>query len=205
MARRAMELAFNDACTIGFAAISIAHLEVNAKTGLDFAKRALDINAYSPLAKLAAALMHHYCGNYDESIKHLDHLADCGVEPLKFWADACYALNYYQLDRLDEAITAARRAVQSNPGMVLSWRVLVVSLARANQLQEARELARKLVQLDATEYIQYFERFSLYTEPRALNRLLMDLQKAGVPYSRSQEMEPQMTQSAADYSDQAWL
>jgi tetratricopeptide (TPR) repeat protein len=170
---------------MAWAATTVAHLEINADVGLHYAKLALGLNTHSPTAAVIAALMSHYLGNYQRSIDYLKKI-DGDLETLQSIAYTCYALNYYQLGELDSAIVSSRMALDSNPGSVLALRTLTASLAASNQIELARESGIKLIELDASEFIQYFEKYSLYKDSAPLERLCKDLRVAGIPYQRSQ-------------------
>jgi len=181
MVRRAIELAFDDAFVIAWAAISIAHLESNAKVGVNLAQRALTLNPYSPMANLSAALLIHYMGDYNASQRILENLDGFDIEPLTFIKDTCSAQNHYQLGNINAAIEAANQAVERNPGYVVAMRTVTASLARSGRLEEARKYARRMVALDPTEYVQYLKKRLPYCESRPLNALCDDLRKAGLP------------------------
>ena len=181
MARRSLELSYDNAFVLGWAAITIGHMESNPQAGLTFASRALDINAYSPFARLAQGVLRHYAGDFPGSIESLQSLQQSSVEPIAFICDTYLALNFYQSGEYEEAIGYCSSAISKNPGYVVTYRALIPSLVRVGKLDDARAYARKLIELDTSETLQYFRRYLPYGDKAAKRKIIKDLEVAGVP------------------------
>ena len=180
MSRRAIELAYDNAFIQSWAAITVGHMECNPEAGLAFSKHALELHPYSPMSILAAALMSHYTGEYQQSLNYLKKIQGQNIEPLTFIEDTCYSLNYYQLGKLRKAIKCGQKAVSRNPGYIVALRVLTASLARSGNLDEAKIHAHKMLAIDPSEKLSYFKAYSPYSDKAALTQLCQDLKLSGI-------------------------
>jgi len=61
------------------------------------------------------------------------------------------AFAHFVSDRLDEAITTYRKALEADPELAIAWNGLAMALAQSGDLDGALEAARKLVELEPEE------------------------------------------------------
>ena len=181
MARRAVELAIDNPAVLALAAINIANLEKDLDTALHLARRGARLNPHSTFCLLALAILEHYAGNDDDSLRHLDAIDLIGdVEPFSYFSPCFRARCYYSLGRIEEAIAVARTSLGRNFN-IITLRVLTASLSRSGQLEEARKCAQKMLQADASEYLQFYRDFFPYRSSATIECLCEDLARVGIP------------------------
>ncbi|MEM7450987.1 MAG: hypothetical protein AAGA41_01270 [Pseudomonadota bacterium] len=180
-ARKAAETSQDDAFTLGIAAIVIAQYSRDFETGMHIARRALSINPFSIMAGLSAAYVAHFAGDDEAAARYLDGVEACApTDPITFFAQTCRAMIAYQEGRFGEALAWATRALGQNPEFVIAQRYLVASLGQLGDTEEAARQAEKLVQIDPSETLDFFERRSTYIESAQRQRLCDGLAKAGL-------------------------
>jgi tetratricopeptide (TPR) repeat protein len=90
------------------------------------------------------------------------------------------ALALIQLNRDEQAIATARKAIQQRPTFAAAWRMLAAGLALAGRLDEARAALRRVLELDPTcSLATMYLRFGHSEKARA--RFYDGLRKAGMP------------------------
>lgn len=182
--RRVVELAFEDAFLLGWVSVILGHLECDAALGRRFASRAVELNPYSGMARLALGLMAHYDCDVSASDASIATLSDVAFEPLAFILDTCRAMNSFQTENYDLARDFALSAVHRNPGYVVALRYLTASEAAMGRIESASEHATRLVRLDGSEHLEHLRRWTPYRRSHDVERLLTHLAQAGVPERR---------------------
>jgi Flp pilus assembly protein TadD len=61
------------------------------------------------------------------------------------------AFDHLAQDRLDEAVSTYREALEADPGLPIAWNGLAMALAQQEDLDGAIEAAKKLVELEPDE------------------------------------------------------
>lgn len=182
LARRSVEICQDDAFVMGIAAVNIAHITHDTDTAMDLIGRALSINPYSVMAKLCAAMIVHYAGDDEACLRYVDEVESTSeTDPITFNCHTCRAMAHYQQRNYEQALTWSRKAVGHNPKHVIAMRYMLASLARTGRDEEARQLARKMVALDPSENVSFFERRTAYTSRRRARHLCEGLRMAGLP------------------------
>lgn len=182
LARRAVEICQDDAFVLAIAAVNIAQIERDTDTGLDLTDRALSINPFSVMARLSAAMISHYGGDDDACLSYVDAVeANSETEPVTFECHTLRAMAHYQKGDYDKAVHWARKAVGHNPKHVIALRYLLASLAMRGDTDEARALVQRIVAVDPSENVGFFERRSGYCSPDRLQHLCDGLRLGGLP------------------------
>jgi hypothetical protein len=185
LARRAVELSLDDPFVLGWAAMVLTHTDVDAAIGADLAHRALALNPHSPMALIAAGWTEHFNGHHLRSLEFLDRLDSLDAAgPLAFIAYTCRAMSCYQLGHFEDSHQWCRRAAGHNGTFIVTLRILAASLVRLGQLDQARSVAARMVELDASENLAFFETRLPYRRRADHQRLLADLAAAGLPKNR---------------------
>jgi tetratricopeptide (TPR) repeat protein len=186
LARRAVELCQDDAFVMGWAAICIAALDQDLETARDICQRAITFNPFSSMALIANGVVDHYLGDDAGALAWIQR-AETGVdtEPLTFLSYAVRSMANFQLGNNEAAIEWGRRSVGRNPRFVLAQRSLTAALAETGRLEEARESAQRLVELDLSEHLSFFRQRSPYKHRRATENLYRALARAGLPEQRA--------------------
>ncbi len=183
MARRSLELDYSNPLVLSWSAITLGHIEGNPEVGLAFAKRAKSLNSFSPAANLAMAILTHYTGDYASSLAYLDEVKGEDVEPITFMFQSWYAMNYFQLGETQKAIESARQSVVRNPGYIVGLRVLTASLSQNGDIDEASKFAKKMLELDESDYLDHLSQYLPYIDRAPLDLLFERLAQAGLPKS----------------------
>ncbi|MGI9237014.1 MAG: hypothetical protein ACR2QZ_06435 [Woeseiaceae bacterium] len=182
LARRAVEICQDDAFVLGIAAANIAHITRDSDTGLHLVKRALSLNPYSIMAGLSAALISHYGGDDEGCIRYVDAVeSNSETEPVTFYCHSCRAMAHYQQQEYEEALAWSRKAVGHNPKHIIALRYMLASLGMTGNTAEATELVHRLVAIDPSENVTFFERRSAYVDRRKTEHLCEGLRRGGMP------------------------
>ena len=186
LARRAVEICQDDAFVLGLSAATISHVSGDTETGIDLARRALSINPYSVMAGVSAAMVHHYHGDDDACLSYIDAVEEnSDTDPVSFFCFACRAMAYYQKRDYENAVKWSRKAVGHNPTFVIALRYLLAGLAKLGAVDEARALADKMVAIDPSENIAFFQRRSAYRLQEHTDHLCEGLREGGLPETGS--------------------
>ena len=180
LAKRAMEIDEHDPwahVAVGFLAMTDRQTEVSLRCY----KRALELNP-----NFAAALgfvgftlvLDGQCEEALDCFRRATHMSPKEAFTSFFFAPVGAA--YYLSDEYDEAIRAARQAVQLRPGHMAGYRILAASLAQAGQLEEAREVMKTLTHLQPGISGSWIKRSVPYTD-RPMEKFLDGMRKAGLP------------------------
>jgi TolB-like protein/tetratricopeptide (TPR) repeat protein len=182
VARRAVELAKDDAvalCTGGFA---LARAVGDLDAGAAFIDRALKVNPNLAMAWLTSGWLRTYLGEPDLSIKHLSHAMRLSpLDPLMFGMHAGLAFAHFFASRYDEAASWAEKALHEQPGWTPALRTAAASYALAGRKQEAQEAMARLRQLAPEIRITRLKDLMPLRRPEDLNRFTEGLRKAGLP------------------------
>jgi TolB-like protein len=182
VARRAVELAKDDAvalCTGGFA---LARVVGDLDAGAVFIDRALKINPNLAMAWLTSGWLRAYLGEPDLSIKHLSHAVRLSpLDPLSFGMYAGLAFAHFFAGRYDEAASWAEKALREQPTWIPALRTAAASYALAGREQDARETMARLRELAPEMKISLLKDLMPLRRPDDLNRFTEGLRKAGLP------------------------
>lgn len=182
LARRAVEICQDDAFVLGIAAANISHITRDTVTGLHLVKRALSLNPYSLMANLSAAMICHYGGDDEACIHYIETVeSNSETEPVTFYCDNLRAMAHYQCREYEDALAWSRKAVGHNPKHIIALRYLLASLAMTGKTDEAAELVHRIVAIDPSENVAFFERRSAYVSRRRTQHLCEGLRRGGLP------------------------
>jgi len=82
------------------------------------------------------------------------------LSPFDPWAFAAFhslILGHFHFGRYEEAVNAARKAVQSNPAHSISYMLLAAALVKLGRLEEAKAAAARVLELQpAFRYSRQF-------------------------------------------------
>ncbi len=182
VARRAVELAKDDAvalCTGGFA---LARVVGDLDAGAAFIDRALKVNPNLAIAWLTSGWIRAYLGEPDLSIKRLGHAMRLSpLDPLMFGMHAGLAFAHFFAGRYDEAASWAEKALREQPSWIPALRTAAASYALGGHKQEARQTMALLRQLAPDIRVSRLKDLMPLRRPDDLNRFTEGLRKAGLP------------------------
>ena len=91
------------------------------------------------------------------------------------------ALAHYTSGDFDGAVTAGRKATAENPRYTAALRIFAASLVGAARIEEARGVARALLEHEPTFRVEAFCRAHPYKDPARREVLASHLRSAGLP------------------------
>jgi adenylate cyclase len=179
LAKRAAELDDSDPWA-HFALGYVAYMSRRTDEAKQEYQRAIDLNpnfaaAYGYLGWAFAS-----AGRTDEAIAFSEQAIRMSPhDPQNVIFNNALSVAHYLAGRYTEAISFARKSVQQRDGMTSGHRILVASLAMANQLEEARTALQRLKELQPNVSIAWCEEHIPYTLDQ-MPKFLEGLRKAGL-------------------------
>jgi adenylate cyclase len=182
----ARELAHNardDALVARCVGLALAYLARDYDAALATVQRALELNSNSAQVVSSAAFVHVYVGRHQEALelfRRAMRLNPRDPEGGYTWGGVASSL--LALDRLEEALDAARRSVQEMPTYTTGHRMITIALARLGRVDEARQSAKRLLELTPDYSLSRAKHFmgSAYASG-SVERYLAALRLAGIP------------------------
>lgn len=150
-ARLAVQIDPTNADALAVLARRTPSISGDYKTAIALAERAVSLNPNSAFAWRCTAYALMLSGEPHKAVEHCQHALRLSPrDPRAYDALTALALAKVQLGEDEDAISAARSALQQNPEWVGAWRVLTAALALSGRLKEARGTLRTTIGLDPT-------------------------------------------------------
>jgi adenylate cyclase len=122
----------------------------------------------------------NYLGHAGDAIEHAQHAARLSpVYPLWVYP-AILASSYHGAARYEEAIAAAKDAIQLDPNKPEPYVILAACAVALGHVEEARQAVRKVLALKHGFSLAAFAKSQPYKDPKHLDRLLDHLRTAGL-------------------------
>ena len=143
------------------------------------AERALALDPNSPEVLFLSAMVFNYSGRTEESIPlfekgfRLDPFA-----PGMYFAASSGA--YYMIDRYDEAVEQARKAVKQDPKSQLTQIVLAATCIQAGRDEEARAAAAEVLKINPKFSLDQFAKTLPHKDKSRIDRMIDACRKAGL-------------------------
>lgn len=148
--------------------------------GLLHAGEAVRLNPSSAFAWGILGIMNNMAGDFDAAVEALHRaLSLSPFDSLLFFWTAGLASACFALERHEEGVVWARKAVQQNPRYGTAHRLLAANLASAGRLEEAREVTRKRDTAQKTT-IRELRSMHLFNQDDVLERYLATQRMVGV-------------------------
>jgi TolB-like protein len=148
-ARAAVAYGRDDATALALGGFIISIIEHDRATALEAFEQALAISPSSSLALFFGANASAYAGNAEPAIDWAERaLRISPFDRLNYVAHQAVAVGHFLRGRYDEAVHAARRAVQSNPSLSVSHSLVAAGLAKLGRIEEAKAMAPQVLALD---------------------------------------------------------
>jgi tetratricopeptide (TPR) repeat protein len=180
-ARMATERDRNDALGLAIYGHLQSYLMKDYATAQNYLERALAAGPSCAWAWAYSGLTCGYLGDIATSIARTERAVRLSpLGPDAFWLEHYLSQSYYLGDRFDEAIAWGRMSAARAGANTSNLRCLIASLVAAEKMDEAREIAQRLLQLVPTYRVTIFRALTpLRGEVRDL--FAHRLQLAGVP------------------------
>lgn len=155
--------------------------ERDFSSALDGAERAVSLNPSAPLARHFLACVLEFSGRPSEALPHLDALLR--LDPryrFRSLAIADQSLCHLLLGNLNEAISAAEKAVSVQPGNVRARQRLVAGLSLRGDMENARTAAAQLARLQPTFDLAYIDETYPFMLPDERDQFVGALRASGL-------------------------
>jgi TolB-like protein len=147
-ARSAIAYGRDDGTALALAAFIIGMLEHDHSAAIEAFERAHALSPSSAFTLFLGCLVLAYAGEAERAIEWAGRaLRVSPVDCLAYLTPHSIAIAHFSRGRYEDAVSAARRAVQSNPGFSMPHSVLAAALAKLGRIEEAREAATRVLAL----------------------------------------------------------
>jgi tetratricopeptide (TPR) repeat protein len=182
LARRALE--HDDAC--GLAMVVSGMVKTFGERKLDEAERiyqrTLERHPSEPLAWLLKSMVHAFRGEGDEAVRHARQASALSpLDPMRYYFDSLGASAEASAGHYDRAIELARRSLAANAMHASTLRILTIAYAMQDRLDEAREVVRRLRELEPDFTVARFLQRSPSADYAVGRTYAEALARAGVP------------------------
>jgi TolB-like protein/class 3 adenylate cyclase len=143
-ARRALEVAGDDAGTLVNAVAALAFLGEDISTMMALADRALALNPNFARGWLVSSNLWLWAGQPDIAIEHIQAALRLSPRARIGWAACVLGMAHFFARRFDEAIPKLLLQIQEDPSLPPAYRFLAACYAHMGRLDEAREIVARL-------------------------------------------------------------
>ena len=144
------------------------------------ARKAIDLNPSFAMAHSWLGLVLAYAGEWEEGLKALDQAMRINPNDTDVQAAALRALPLFVAGRYEDAAAAARKGIRERPEWVGIWRMLVISLAHAGRIEEARAALAETRKLQPNISLAWARDFAPWFRTEELERYLEGFRLAGL-------------------------
>jgi TolB-like protein len=180
-ARAAILHGQDDALALSFAGFSIGMDDHDHAAAFAALEAALAISPSSALTYIVGGVIFGWAGEAERAIEWGERAVR--LSPFDPWIWSAFhalMLGHFRRGRYDEAVRAAYKAVQFNPGHSISHMLLAASLAKVGRLEEAKAAAARVLELQPA--FRYSRQFAGVTCAPTLASSLSDaLRATGLP------------------------
>ena len=103
----------------------------------------------------------------------------CPIYPAWYVGDLAWA--YLLMNRHEEAIETAQKAIRIDPDYVYTYVVLAVAFAALDRDREAREAAENMRRIEPDYTLRTFAETQPFQHDEVVDRFVRGLRKAGIP------------------------
>jgi adenylate cyclase len=183
LAAKAIELDGQNALALATYGHLKSFLSHDYDSALVYFERAIAVCPNHSLAWLLSSPTLSYLGRGEEAIKHAEQaLRLSPLDRSLFYYYGLLGLAYYASGNYVESVKWAAMGANESPRHIANLRYLAAGLAALGRIEEAREAARKFLELDPTFRLSIFERtLQPFQVPALKEKYLEHLNKAGLP------------------------
>ena len=179
---RAVTLDPDDAFALAVRGHVVALLDRRPFEAQDVLEQAVRLDENSPVAWALSALAKAYCGEGNEARRRLKNVWQLSpYDPLNFFFWIAGGIAEFVEGRYDESIIWLRKSARSNPRFVASLRMLSAALGLSGDLEEARAVGKRLMDVEPTFRVSTFVSWYPLQRQEDLERLAEGLRRADVP------------------------
>ena len=148
----------DDALALTFAGFSVGMDGHDRAAAFAAFEAALAVSPSSALTYILGSVILAWAGDAERGIEWSERAMR--LSPFDPWAFAAFhslILGHFHFGRYEEAVNAARKAVQSNPAHSISYMLLAAALVKLGRLEEAKAAAARVLELQpAFRYSRQF-------------------------------------------------
>jgi adenylate cyclase len=180
-ARSAIALGNDDAQALAIAALVLAYDGHETTTALKVFDRALEISNSNIFVLCWNAAILAWTGKTELAIERAQRALRLGpFDSLRWRAHHALAVAYFHCQRYADAADAARNVIDANPVYSIPRALLTAALIRLGQVEEARAMAKTVLEYDPSFTISGTSRYS-ELEPAVFRPLADAWREAGLP------------------------
>ena len=182
LARRAAELAGEDALALCMAGFVLGFVAGDLDSGANLIDRGLQINSNLAWGWLFRGWMKIWLGAPEVALEDIQRAIRLNPRnPQLFQMQAATSYAHFYTGRYVEALSWAEKALLVRPTYVTAHRVLTASCAMAGRREQASKAMARLRELDPTLRLSNLMESNPLRRPEDLDRLAKGLRKAGLP------------------------
>jgi len=182
LARRAVELGKDDALALATAGITLAFVANNLDDGTAYIDQALVLNPNLAWGWLFSAFVKTMRGEPEAAIECVTRAMRLSPQDFQlFHMQAAAAQAHFVAGRYSEALSWAEKAVRGRPDYLFAHALVAASAALAMRLDEARNVAARLLQVHPRLRISDLLEVFPLRRTEDLTRWADSLRQAGVP------------------------
>ena len=183
LARRAAELARDDAIALYTAGFALAYLGGELSAGMDLISRALLINPNLALAWGMGGWVNNYLDEPDRAVEHFERAIRLSpLDPLMYTMQAGMAMAHFSASRNDEAAAWAVKAIRAQPSFLSALRIATACNALLSRQLEAEKYLAQLRAVDPEFCLSNLtDRLPTMLPPSYRAKMEEGMRKAGLP------------------------
>jgi TolB-like protein/Tfp pilus assembly protein PilF len=182
LARRAGELANNDAVALYSGGWALVQVPGYVEEGAAMIDRALTLNPNMTSAWMLKGWARLYLGEPDNAIDSFDRAIRLNpLDPLVARMETGTAAAHFLAGRYEQASVRAERALRQHPNDQPLLRVAAASHALTGEIAEAQKIITRIRQLDPESRLSRIAGQAPFRRPEDISRYVDGLRKAGLP------------------------
>jgi tetratricopeptide (TPR) repeat protein len=182
LARRAVELARDDALVFARAGMVLAYVVEDFEAGALFIDRSRVLNPNLSAVWHASGWLKVWIGEPETAIEHLERFIRISpLDSLLHSVRSAIAFAHDFAGRYAEAISYAEKALADNPNSHQALRAAALSYALAGQVEQAQKMIGRLLQVNPTFRISKLKDLTPLQRPQDIARYQHGMRKAGLP------------------------
>src|SRR5436190_8019908 len=181
-ARLALALGTDDATALAYAALTVLHLAHDFEAASGAIARALSLNGSCATALYWGAHIHAWSRDPVLAEDYANRALPLSPsDPLIYAGYEALGAVRLRLRRYDDAAACFAKAVQANPRFSVLYALQAAALAMAGRIEDARALARRLLELEPTFRALRFLEFAGFVRQEIREAFAAAFREAGVP------------------------
>lgn len=181
-ARRAVELAPDDANVLYMAALAVWQLGSDIRYAKELSDRSLLMNPNSAIASTIAGWIEAYGGNFDNGLSLLQRAQRLNPRDPRAWLTAAgMSIAYLGKGEFDDGALWAKKALVQNPRYTVAMRLLAANAANAGRPHDGKDAVDYMLQIEPGLTLAALGRRLSYMDRGLWNNLVNGLRAAGLP------------------------